>query len=89
MKNCRKYSDKKTENLKNLFSTAVFFSLEIPHFNEVLIMSTVCDACGWRNNEMKPSGGISEFGQTIELNIATPEDLSRDVIKVFLPCLLC
>lgn len=28
------------------------FSSEIPHFKEVIIMATNCDACGHRTNEV-------------------------------------
>ncbi|XP_055335552.1 zinc finger protein ZPR1-like [Paramacrobiotus metropolitanus] len=56
-------------------------NVQVPHFSEILIMSTVCDTCGWRNNEVKPSGGIATEGVRITLTISSPEDLSRDVVK--------
>lgn len=55
--------------------------VNIPHFKEVVIMATVCDLCGHRDNEVKSSGGIEPLGRKITLKILTPEDLARDVLK--------
>ena len=55
---------------------------EIPHFKEVVIMSTVCEVCGARDSEVKSSGGIEPKGQRISLRLTDPSDLSRDVLKV-------
>ncbi|KAL7276515.1 nucleolar zinc-finger protein [Rhizina undulata] len=32
--------------------------VEIPHFKEVVIMSTVCDDCGYKSNEVKTGGAV-------------------------------
>jgi zinc finger protein len=56
--------------------------LDIPHFKEVIIMATDCDACGYKNNEVKAGGAISPFGQKITLILQDAEDLSRDILKV-------
>ncbi|KAJ8704744.1 hypothetical protein PYW07_011932 [Mythimna separata] len=53
----------------------------IPHFKEVVIMSTSCDFCGHRTNEVKSGGGIEEQGVRFELRVAGKEDFSRDVLK--------
>ncbi|XP_031623256.1 zinc finger protein ZPR1 [Contarinia nasturtii] len=53
----------------------------IPHFKEVVIMSTNCDACGVRTNEVKSGGGIEEKGVRITVKIDGREDMSRDVLK--------
>lgn len=53
----------------------------IPHFKDVVIMATVCDACGSRTNEVKSGGGIEEKGVKIEVKIASRDDFSRDVLK--------
>ncbi|KAJ8705141.1 hypothetical protein PYW08_012461 [Mythimna loreyi] len=53
----------------------------IPHFKEVVIMSTTCDVCGHRTNEVKSGGGIEDKGVRFELRIASKEDFSRDVLK--------
>lgn len=54
----------------------------IPHFKDVVIMSTNCDACGARTNEVKSGGGIENQGVKITVNIEDREDMSRDVLKV-------
>ena len=45
-------------------------------------MATSCDKCGIRDNEVKSSGGMEPMGQVMTLEIKTPEDLARDVLKV-------
>uniref|UniRef100_A0A0K8SAD5 Zinc finger ZPR1-type domain-containing protein n=1 Tax=Lygus hesperus TaxID=30085 RepID=A0A0K8SAD5_LYGHE len=53
----------------------------IPHFKEVVIMATSCDACGHRTSEVKSAGGIEEKGVKIEVKVRGPQDFSRDVLK--------
>ncbi|CAL1530054.1 unnamed protein product [Lymnaea stagnalis] len=55
--------------------------VNIPYFKEVVIMATVCDKCGHRDNEVKSSGGIEETGKRMDLVINTSEDMARDVLK--------
>ncbi|CAB10101.1 Zinc finger protein zpr1 [Schizosaccharomyces pombe] len=55
--------------------------LDIPHFKEVIIMSTVCDRCGYRSNEVKTGGEIPPKGRKITLKVMDAEDLSRDILK--------
>lgn len=55
--------------------------IEIPYFKEVLIMATSCDACGYKTNEVKSSGSLSEKGKRVTLNVTCIEDLSRDILK--------
>ncbi|BDD62243.1 hypothetical protein MPDQ_002853 [Monascus purpureus] len=55
--------------------------VNIPHFKEVFIWSTVCDACGYRSNEVKTGGEIPEKGKRIILKVETVTDLSRDILK--------
>lgn len=45
-------------------------------------MSTNCDRCGYRDNEVKSGGAISEKGKRITLRVEDREDLSRDILKV-------
>ncbi|OIR58638.1 MAG: zinc finger protein ZPR1 [Amphiamblys sp. WSBS2006] len=54
--------------------------IEIPHFREVILMSTSCDACRFRSSEVKSSGGVSEKGRRHFLTVGE-EDLQRDVLK--------
>lgn len=55
--------------------------MEIPHFKEVVIMATNCEQCGYKSNEVKAGGPISEKGKRITLKITDAEDLSRDILK--------
>lgn len=56
-------------------------TVNIPHFKDVIIMSTVCDHCGYKSNEVKTGGAIPEKGRKITLKVADPEDLARDILK--------
>ncbi|KAG6873049.1 hypothetical protein C0995_003806 [Termitomyces sp. Mi166 len=53
----------------------------IPYFKDILIMSTNCDRCGYRDNEVKSGSAISEKGKRIALKVEDREDLSRDILK--------
>ncbi|EGN96702.1 hypothetical protein SERLA73DRAFT_111372 [Serpula lacrymans var. lacrymans S7.3] len=53
----------------------------IPHFKDILIMSTNCDRCGYRDNEVKSGTAISALGKRITLKVIDREDLSRDILK--------
>ncbi|KXN93182.1 Zinc finger protein zpr1 [Leucoagaricus sp. SymC.cos] len=44
-------------------------------------MSTNCDRCGYRDNEVKSGGAISKKGKRITLKVEDREDLSRDILK--------
>ncbi|XVE84403.1 hypothetical protein DITRI_Ditri17bG0009800 [Diplodiscus trichospermus] len=57
------------------------FVTRIPYFQEVIVMASTCDSCGYRNSELKPGGPIPEKGKKITLCVKNVEDLSRDVIK--------
>ncbi|KAK9461575.1 ZPR1 zinc-finger domain-containing protein [Lipomyces oligophaga] len=55
--------------------------IDIPHFKQVILMSTVCDFCGYKSNEVKTGGEIPEKGRRIKLIVDDPEDLARDILK--------
>lgn len=55
--------------------------VNIPYFKECLIMSTNCDNCGYRDNEIKSGSAISDKGKRITLKVEDREDLSRDILK--------
>ncbi|GMI93030.1 hypothetical protein like AT5G37340 [Hibiscus trionum] len=57
------------------------FVTRIPYFQEVIVMASTCDSCGYRNSELKPGGPIPEKGKRITLFVKNINDLSRDVIK--------
>lgn len=55
--------------------------VNIPFFKQVVLMSTVCDDCGYRSNEVKTGGEVPEKGRRITLKVSTSEDLARDILK--------
>lgn len=55
--------------------------VQIPHFKEVIIMATNCEACGHRTNEVKSGGATEALGTKITLRITDPSDLTRDLLK--------
>jgi zinc finger protein len=55
--------------------------VDIPHFKQVVIMSTVCDQCGYRSNEVKTGGEVPEKGKKITLKVEGAADLGRDILK--------
>lgn len=56
-------------------------TVNIPHFKDVIIMSTVCDNCGFKSNEVKTGGAIPLQGRRIVLKVTDAEDLARDILK--------
>jgi zinc finger protein len=55
--------------------------VDIPHFKAVVLMSTVCSACGYKSNDVKTGGEIPELGRRITLKVESDEDLARDILK--------
>ncbi|KID98005.1 zinc finger protein zpr1, partial [Metarhizium majus ARSEF 297] len=55
--------------------------VDIPHFKQVVLMSTVCDHCGYRSNDVKTGGEIPELGEKITLTVQDGTDLARDILK--------
>lgn len=55
--------------------------VNIPHFKQVVIMSTVCDHCGYRSNEVKTGGEVPKKGRRITVSVESAEDLTRDILK--------
>lgn len=55
--------------------------VRIPHFAEVVIMSTSCPHCGYRSNEVKSGGSVSDKGRRLTLQVRDRKDLSRDILK--------
>jgi zinc finger protein len=54
---------------------------DIPNFKEIVIMSLVCEECGYRSNEIKGGGAIPKYGSKITLRVTCPDDLAREVLK--------
>lgn len=55
--------------------------VNIPHFKDVIIMSTVCEHCGYKSNEVKTGGAIPDKGRRVTLKVTDPDDLARDILK--------
>ncbi|WVQ80770.1 hypothetical protein IAT38_002875 [Cryptococcus sp. DSM 104549] len=55
--------------------------VNIPYFQDIIIMATNCYACGYRDNEVKSGGSIAPKGKKITLKVEDEEDLSRDLLK--------
>ncbi|KAL2890889.1 zinc finger protein [Ceratocystis lukuohia] len=55
--------------------------VDIPHFKQVVLMSTVCDSCGYRSNDVKTGGEIPDKGERITLKVEDEVDLARDILK--------
>lgn len=53
----------------------------IPYFKDIMLMSTNCEQCGYKDNEVKSGGNISERGKKITLKVEDADDLSRDILK--------
>jgi zinc finger protein len=56
--------------------------IDIPHFKQVILMSTACDFCGYKSNDVKTGGEVPAKGRKITLKVEDPEDLSCDILKV-------
>ena len=63
--------------------------VNIPHFKQVVIMSTVCEHCGYRSNEVKTGGEVPDKGRRITLKVQIKEDLYRDILKSESAVLAC
>ncbi|EFP90350.1 uncharacterized protein PGTG_16110 [Puccinia graminis f. sp. tritici CRL 75-36-700-3] len=55
--------------------------IEIPHFKEIILMSTNCGTCGYKDNEVKSATAISPRGTKLVLKVSDKEDLARDILK--------
>ncbi|XP_060107247.1 zinc finger protein ZPR1 isoform X2 [Heteronotia binoei] len=55
--------------------------VQIPHFKEVIIMATNCEACGHRTNEVKSGAAIEPLGTKITLHVTGLSDMTRDLLK--------
>lgn len=56
-------------------------TVDLPHFKEVIIMSLLCEECGFKSNEIKAGGAIPKFGAKITLRVTCSDDLEREVLK--------
>nr|POE54104.1 zinc finger protein zpr1 [Quercus suber] len=63
--------------------------VNIPHFKQVVLMSTVCETCGYRSNEVKTGGEVPAQGRRITLKVNSQVDLARDILKSESAALAC
>lgn len=58
---------------------------DVPHFKEIIIMSFLCDDCGFKTIEVKGGGAVPDHGTITTLSVTPGEhhgtDMRRDVIK--------
>ncbi|KAF8315359.1 zf-ZPR1-domain-containing protein [Clavulina sp. PMI_390] len=69
-----------------VFPDTMMKKVVIPYFKsswpqDIIIMSTNCMACGYRDNEVKSGGAVSDHGKKITLKVEDSEDLARDILK--------
>ena len=55
--------------------------VDIPHFRQVVLMSTTCEDCGYKSNDVKTGGEIPDKGRKVSLRVTSQRDLSRDILK--------
>ncbi|KAI4288301.1 MAG: hypothetical protein L6R35_002438 [Caloplaca aegaea] len=55
--------------------------LNIPHFKEVIVSAVMCTHCNYRSSDVKTGGAIPSHGKRIFLDVRSPRDLGRDILK--------
>ena len=55
--------------------------VNIPHFKQVIVSTTLCDVCGYKTNDVKTGGEVSKHGKRIWLHVKDAKDLERDILK--------
>ena len=54
---------------------------DIPYFQTVIIMSTDCDRCGFKSNDVKSGGATQAQGCRLTVRVQEHQDLTRDLLK--------
>eukprot|EP00920_Eleutheroschizon_duboscqi_P040644 GHVT01097176.1.p1 GENE.GHVT01097176.1~~GHVT01097176.1.p1 ORF type:complete len:478 (-),score=67.14 GHVT01097176.1:1744-3177(-) len=60
--------------------------IDIPGFRQCVIMAFVCENCGAKECEVKPSGPYGDQGKLWTLEVRDNADLNRDVLKSDMAC---
>ena len=55
--------------------------VNIPHFKQVIVSTTVCDMCGYKETDVKTGGEVPRYGKKIWLHVKDAKDLARDILK--------
>jgi zinc finger protein len=53
----------------------------VPFFKSIVLISFVCDFCGYKNSEVKTGGEVSKKGLNMSVKVLNSEDLNRDFFK--------
>jgi zinc finger protein len=56
-------------------------TVNIPHFQEIILFCTLCEYCRYKSNEIKSGGGIPTHGSRLILQVSSQNDLKRDIMK--------
>ncbi|KAF1632346.1 UNVERIFIED_CONTAM: hypothetical protein FQV16_0001056, partial [Eudyptes robustus] len=54
---------------------------DIPYFQTVIVMSSTCESCGFKSNEVQAGGPIQDQGCKLSVKVEKDVDLARDVLK--------
>jgi len=58
-----------------------FYLTNIPHFREIIISAFRCEHCGYTDTLVQPNTDIPTHGVKYKLQVTTPQDLNRQVVK--------
>lgn len=72
----------KTVNIPHFKVRCILFRSRLTELQDIILMSTNCHDCGYRDNEIKSGGAIAPLGRKITLKVVDTDDLSRDILKV-------
>ena len=61
--------------------TSTFYVTQIPHFRDIIISSFRCEHCGYGDTLVQPNSEIPTHGVKYKLQVTTPADLNRQVVK--------
>ena len=53
---------------------------KIPFFKDIVVISFLCEHCGYKNHEFTPLNPLADRGIKLSLKVSKPEDLNRMVI---------
>ena len=55
--------------------------VNIPHFKQVIVSTTVCEMCRYKTTDVKTGGEVPKHGKKIWLHVKDAKDLERDILK--------
>ena len=60
---------------------STFYVTSIPHFRDIIISAFRCEHCGHSDTLVQPNSEIPTHGVRYKLQVTTPADLNRQVVK--------